>query len=857
MTLINSPTRVPGRQFSYVPADQAGLIFHFSYLISHSKRIFSLLALLVMVSISIPVISQVNPQNLSNVRVDELSDDQIRAFMRQAEANGMGDAQLEQIAQARGMRPEEIQKLRARVNKLKQKDKKQTTGEDPNKTNSVGRELNYDQDSIARQKDPETEAEKALLELRSKIFGADLFRNSNLTFEPNLNMATPKNYVIGPNDELLIDIFGNSEVSYNLKVSPEGNINIESVGVIPVAGLTIEAATSRIRSRMATVYGGLRNGSTSLNIAIGNIRSIKVILTGEVVKPGTYTLPSLANVFNALYSSGGPTEKGSFRAIELIRGDKKIAVLDIYDFLMKGEMANNIRLQDQDIIRIPIYKSRIEIVGEVNRPGIFELLNEESFSDLLKFSGDFTENAFKARVKVLKNTDTERKIGDITSGQFPSYKPETGDKYFVDRVLERFANRVTIGGAVFRPGQFELEPGLKLSDLIKKAEGVKEDAFMQRGYITRLKADNQTELISFDVAGIINGTSTDILLLREDIINISSIFDLKEEYKVSIDGEVRQPGSFDFAENMTLEGLVIKAGGFKEGASVSRVEIARRVKNSNILSESAVTAQIFQINIDKDLKFSGTPFVLQPFDIVSVRSATGYEVQKQIKIQGEVLYPGTYTILTKDERISDIIKRAGGLTALAYTPGASLKRPGLQDTDSATLANEKRNQLLRLQASVGDSTNLGDRLDEVVKNIKVGINLEKILATPRSNYDLIMQEGDIINVPKQLQTIKVSGEVLSPVTMIFEKGKGFKGYISQSGGFSDRSLKRRSYILYANGSVKSTRKIIFFNNYPSVDPGAEIFVPKKVNKKPTSAAELIGIGTGLASLAIIILNLVK
>lgn len=825
----------------------------------NTRKLFNLISLLLFIGISQPVLAQVNPQNLSNVRVDELSDAQVRAFIQQAEANGMGDAQLEQIAQARGMRPEEIRKLRERVNKLKEQDKRGANQTNPNipQPRNTGRDLNYAQDTIQQEKDPETEAEKALAELRSKIFGADLFRNSNLTFEPNLNMATPKNYVIGPNDEILIDIYGNSEASYNLKVSPEGSINVEYVGVIPVAGLTIEAATSRIRSRMASVYPGLRSGNTNLNIAIGNIRSIKVILTGEVVKPGTYTLPSLANVFNALYSSGGPTENGSFRAIELIRGGKRIAVLDIYDFLMKGEMSNNLRLQDQDIIRVPVYQSRIEIVGEVKRPGIFELLNGEAFADLLRFSGDFTENAFKARIKVLKNTDTERKIADITKEQFTTYKPVTGDKFFVDRVLERFANRVSIQGAVFRPGQYELSPGLTLSSLIKKAEGVKEDAFMQRGYITRLKADNQTEIVSFDVAGILNGTLPDIPLFREDIISISSIFDLKEEYKITINGEVRQPGSFDFAENMTLEELVLKAGGFKEGASVNRIEISRRVRNSNILSQSAITAEIFQVDIDKNLKLLGTSFVLQPFDIVSVRSATGYEVQRQVKIQGEVLYPGTYTILKKDERISDLIKRAGGLTALAYSQGASLKRPGVPDTDSVAIAREKVETLKRLQSSVTDSANFIKNLEEVVENINVGISLDKILSYPGSGYDLIIEEGDIINVPKQLQTIKVSGEVLSPVTIIYEKGKGFKGYISESGGFSDRSLKRRAYILYANGSVKSTRKIVFFNDYPRVDPGAEIFVPRKVEGKKVSAAEIVGISSGLASLAVIILNLVR
>lgn len=824
------------------------------------------MALLICIGFCIPVFAQVNPQNLSNIRVDELSDDQIRSMMRQVEASGLGDAQLEQIAQARGMRPEEIQKLRQRVEKIKKADGNNKSQSDPNKVlpkpGSRGRELNYDQDSLAKQNDPETEAEKALLELRSKIFGADLFKNSNLTFEPNLNMATPQNYVIGPADELLIDIYGNSEASYNLNVSPEGNINIEYVGVIPVGGLTIEAATSRIRSRMSTVYSGLRSGNTRLNIAVGNIRSIKVILTGEIQKPGTYTLPSLATVFNALYSSGGPSENGSFRAVELIRGGKVVAKLDIYDFLLKGEMNTNLRLQDQDIVRVPVYKSRMEIVGEVKRPGIFELLAGESFNDLLRFSGDFTENAFKARVKVLKNTDTERKIADISSEQFSAYNPSTGDKFFIDRVLERFANRVSIEGAVFRPGQYELEPGLNLSQLIKKAEGIKEDAFMQRGYITRLRPDNQTQVISFDLAGIINGTTADISLLREDIISISSIFDLKEEYKVTIDGEVRQPGSFDFAENMTLEALILQAGGFKEGATAQRIEVSRRVKNSNLTSPSAIIATVFQVNIDKDLDFSNPKFELQPFDIISVRSSIGYEVQRQVKIEGEVLYPGMYTIINKDERVSDLVQRAGGLTALAYAKGASLKREGPAKTsgknaiDQAEEESNRLAKLQRLQETVKDSVDI-EQQQEILKNVYVGINLDKILESPGTKLDLSLEEGDILRVPKQLQTVKVNGEVLYPVTTIYNQNRGFKYYISQGGGFSNKSLKRRSYVIYANGSVKSTNKIFFFNNYPGVEPGAELFVPKKDTTQKLSAQELLGITTGIASLGAIILGILN
>lgn len=829
-----------------------------------SKIFFSFLIVIAYGSMA-PVVAQVNPQNLSNIRVDELNDDQIRAFLRQVEASGLGESQLEQIAQARGMRAEEIRKLRERVNKLKEKEKSSSANNDPNKPvvdRSSGRQTSFPNDTITRQKDPETEAEKALLELRSKIFGADLFRNTNLTFEPNLNLATPQNYVIGTGDEILIDITGNSEASYSLKVSPEGNINVEYVGVIPVNGLTVEAATARIRSRMSTVYSGLRSGNTRLNVAIGNIRSIKVILAGEVQRPGTYTLPSLATAFNALYSSGGPTENGSFRSIEIIRGGRVVSTLDIYDFLVNGVMKNNMGLRDQDIIRVPVYKSRIEIVGEVKRPGIFELLPGEEFSDLLRFAGDFTEEAYRARVKVLKNTDIERSIADVSSSQFDSYKPASGDKYFVDRVLERFANRVSIEGAVFRPGQYELSPGLTLKQLIQKAEGLQEDAFLSRGYITRLRSDNQTQVLSFSVSAILDGSQADIPLMREDVVNIASIFDLREEYNVSVNGEVRQPGTFDYSEGLTLEELIIMAGGFTEGATAKRVEISRRIKNSNLTSASAVTSQVFQIDISRELDYSTTRFELQPFDIVSVRSSIGYEIQRQVKVEGEVLYPGVYTITNKDERVSDLVKRAGGLTALGYAKGASLKREGPAKASGKNAIDEQEEEqnklakLQRLQQTEKDSLDISQQ-QEMLKNVYVGIELEKILTSPGSKYDLTLEEGDILRIPKQLQTVKVNGEVLYPVTTVFNDNRGFRYYISQGGGFSNKSKKRRSYVIYANGSVKSTTKFLVFNNYPKLEPGAEIFVPQKDTGQKLSAQELLGITTGIASLGAIILGIIN
>lgn len=812
---------------------------------------------------SMPVLAQkVNPQNLSSVRVDELSDAQVRQFMAQVEALGLSDAQLEQVAQSRGMSATEIQKLRRRVDRLKNSADR---GKGDDYSLSSGKSDNSSQnllDTLSR-RDSLSLADQVLEQLRSKIFGADLFKTSGLTFEPNLRLATPRNYVIGPDDEMLIDIYGYSEASYKLTVSPEGTINIPYVGVVPVSGMTIESATSRIRSRLSTIYSGLRTGNTSVSVAIGNIRSVKVVLTGEVVKPGTYSLPSVATVFNALYSSGGPTQNGSFRQIEVIRGGRRIATLDVYDFLLTGELKNNVRLQDQDVIRIPTYRKRVEIVGEVKRPGIFEMVNGEDLSDLLRFAGDFTERAYQARVKVLKNTATERKISDVTSAEFATYQPSTGDKYFVDEILDRFENRVTIEGAVFRPGQFEMEPGLTVGSLIRKAEGLREDAFQNRGYITRLKDDLQTELVSFDIAKVLSGQAADIPLKREDIVVISSIFDLKEEYTVRVEGEVQQPGKLEYAEGMNLEDAIIQAGGFKEGATSQRVEVSRRVKNSNALSTSAQVAEVFQIDANQDLKTATAGFVLQPFDIVAVRPSAGYEVQKQVRVEGEVLYPGVYTITKKDERISDILKRAGGFTAWAYAEGASLKRSG-SPKDSVEMKMEFEKYLVKRLSDQKETDNasknrVSSGRDTIVvkpefeaeRNEFVGIDLPMILKQPGSKADIFLEEGDVLNIPKQLQTVKVSGEVLSPVTVVYSKNKSFKQYVANAGGFSEKAKRKRSYIKYANGAVKSTKKVFFFSFHPRVKPGSEIVVPEGPGKRPFNVSEWVGVTSSLVTLLLL------
>ncbi|TDQ09903.1 SLBB domain-containing protein [Pedobacter metabolipauper] len=827
--------------------------------------------------------------NYADAKVDDLTDAQIRQMMDRAESIGYSDAQLEQLAAAQGMKAAEVLKLRQRVEKIRKQD---GTSKDNSKTGSAsqntrttaveqdrsrgytGRDQqqdttrrtnnqNLDPDKKALEEEKKKEIERIFEGIKPKIFGEDLFKKENMTFEPNFRMATPKSYVIGPDDELLIDLTGDNEGEYKAKVSPDGNIRVEYVGLIAVSGLTIENATAKIKNIMSRTYPGLKNGRNDLSVTLGNIRSIKIIVVGEVVKPGTYTVPSLYTVFNVMDESGGPNKNGSYRKIQVIRNNKIVSTLDIYDFLLNGIQKNNIGLRDQDVINVPVYESRVEMSGEVKRPALFEVLSTENFSDLVRFAGGFTNSAYSAQVKVLQNTGKERKITDVFAADYSKFTPANGDKYVIEPILDRFENRVEITGAVFRPGQYELDKGLTLKQLITKAEGLTEDAFLNRAYISRLNADNSPAMLSFDVAKIIAGTEPDIILQREDKITISSIFDLRDEYKVTIQGEVRYPGTFEYADNMNLEALIQIAGGFKEGATPSRIEISRRIKNSDATSASALTAEVFTVKVDQELRILQSGFVLKPFDIVSIRSSETYQVQRQIKVEGEVLYPGTYTITKKDERISDIIVRAGGLSPLAYADGASLKRTGgraAKVADSLEKAQEEREKLVNLrrlkQSGAKDTTSIEQDI-QILRSDLVGIDLVRILKKPLSRQDLIVEDGDVIRVPKELQTVRVTGEVLKPNSIVYLKGKSFRNYIDGAGGFSYNAYKKGANIVYSNGSVAAAKKFLFFNNYPQVKPGAEIFVPKRAEREGMTTQAIVGITTGIASLAAIVLSLFR
>ena len=866
------------------------------------KKILAVLLFVCSIFIFQTAIAQTN---YSDVKVDDLTDAQVRQLMQRAESVGYNDAQLGQMASAQGMQPAEVQKLELRVQKLKKQDS--DSGKTSNKINENDSEYsdtqNFNESSqrtynqgkgsdttknkrINLNEKSKKEMKDAFGNLIPKIFGAELFKNDDISFEPNLRLATPKSYIIGPDDQLLIDLTGDNEANYKLPVSPEGTIRLQYVGLISVGGLSIEQATSKIRTAMSKTYAGLRSGRTNVSITIGNIRSIKITLLGEVVRPGSYTLSSLSTVFNALNASGGPSENGSFRKIQVIRNNKIVSTIDVYNFLLNGIQDGNIRLQDQDVINIPVYQTRVEMSGEVKRPALYEVLNPETLEDVIKFAGGFSNKAYTAKIKVLQNTNKERRIIDVSADNFIKYNPLNGDKYIVETILDRFANRVEINGAVFRPGQYELEIGLTLKQLILKADGVKEDAFLSRGYISRLNADNSLALQSFDVDKILKGTAQDIPLQREDKVTISSIFDLRDEYKVDIKGEVRAPGTFDYAEGMNVQSLIQMAGGFKEGATPNRIEIARRIKNGDANSLSAKTADVININISGDLKLQDSTVILQPFDIVSVRVAEGYNIQQQVKVEGEVLFPGIYTVTRKDERISDIIKRAGGLTVLSFAEGASLKRPGpdviiekdsldrfgnitkvkhrvsASDADKASNKEEmqKLANLKRLQASNDNKpTDTAQLISEakILGSDLVGIDLKNIIKKPGSRYDLLLEDGDIISVPKQLQTVKVTGEVLRPINIVYNRNRSMKDYINGAGGFTYNANKGGAYIQYANGSVDANRKFIIFNNYPKVKPGAEIFVPKRAARIPLGIAGIVGISSALATVAAVLISVLR
>ncbi|HEY9257668.1 SLBB domain-containing protein [Chitinophaga sp.] len=804
--------------------------------------------------IGLCVMAQVpSPAQIRQVNVDNLSDDQIRHIVAEMKQNNMTMADIDSYAEQKGVPPAEAEKLKSRIMMMgldKTLDKKKNSETFQQDNQYSGRSFN---DSDTSRVDLFRQGSDPSDVKRKKIFGADLFSNKNLTFEPNLRIPTPSNYRLAANDQIMIDVYGYSEVQYKLTVTEEGYIRIPNVGPVYVNGLTMEEAKTRITKQLSAIYSTISTGKTFVQTSLGDIRSIRVLMIGEIQRPGTYTLPSLASVANALYVSGGPDDNGSFRSIQVIRNGQVISTFDLYDFLTKGDLSNNIILQDQDIVKVNPYKTRVELIGEVKRPAIFEAKDNETLQSIIDYAGGYTDGSFKDNITGYRINNKEREVINVMADQIATFKLKSGDQFFVDSILNRFSNRVTISGAVFHPGNYGLEQGMTILDLIKKADGVREEASLNRGIIRRLQEDFTPAIISFNVQDVINGKSV-IAIKKEDSVIVFSKRDLRQQFSVAIGGEVNRPGLFPYADSMRLEDLVLLAGGLKDAASVKHVELSRRIRKGDFNNKDSSKAIIKQFDISADLNsISDEQILLEPFDEIVIRKLPGYSEQANILVDGEVVYPGQYTIVNKGEHISDLIARAGGLKAEAFPEGAVLLRKTYINSADSALLDSK---LSLFYSKLEDSSSVASVRSMMERKYQLlGINLADILKKHGSKYDILLEEGDVLKIPKRLQTVQLLGEIYFPKKIRYDNSYAFRDYIRGAGGFTSSALKRRSYIVYPNGDVKSTRKIFFFNKYPKVKPGAEVYVPSKREKKGITGQELVGLSTGIASIALIIVTI--
>lgn len=798
--------------------------------------------------LSLPLLAQDVGIDFQNIKVDQLSDAQISQLYQRMQERGLSISEVEQLALTRGMDPAEVSKLRRRINEVRSSSgsSTQASANERGRTQQGQPQGQLPPGMIPPYDSVKVDTVDTLLNKQiqdsSTVFGADIFANKYLTFEPSVNIPTPANYVLGPGDEIVIDIWGASENTYQLPISPEGAVNISNLGPVYLNGMTIEEARERLTNKLSEIYSGLKgeNKNTFVQISLGDVRSIKVNLVGEVNVPGTYTLSSLSTVFNALYAAGGPNEDGTYRSIKILRDGSVFKEVDLYDFLINGDLGSNITLRDQDIIKVDPYVNRIQVKGEFKQVGLFETLEGETFEDLLSYAGGFNQYAYTKRVKVERNTDTEKRVLDISYPDQANTVLQSGDIITAQRVLDRYENRIEIEGPVFRPGIYQLEENPTLLTLINNAEGLMGDAFMERAIIYRTQPDYTIEAIPVNLNDLYaDSASHDIELIKDDRIKISSIFDLREFRTVRISGSVLSPGSYPFVDNSSLKDLIFEADGFRDEAAPYNIEIARRIEDDRSGTIHNEIAEIITVNIENGLTYSDEldEIELKPFDQVFVRKSPSYETQQTVKISGEVLFPGEYAIPSRDFRLVDLINKSGGLTEFAYAKGASLTRDIEDEVDQR-------------EVNLADSV-----LDQRVRSLsKVGIRLQDALNNQNSSYNLLLQPGDEINIPKRLETVQVRGEVLYPINVRFENSKSFKSYVGSAGGFTEQANTKRAYVVYANGEVDRTKKFLFFKNYPDVEPGSTVIIPPKEEKQRLSTAERVTVLSTIVSLAAIVTN---
>lgn len=764
----------------------------------------------------------------------QMSDDAVVEYVKDGIANGRSQNEMAMELAAKGVTREQVERIRnaSQAGVL--------TG---NAARTAGEQERARRMNDGMMETPAVKVNDVLEDVTepeaTPVFGRNIFTNDNLTFAPSTNLPTPEDYRLGPGDEVIIDIWGNNQATIRQTISPDGTINIPDIGLVSLNGMTIRQADSYMKRKLGQIYSvDGEDAKSEIKLTLGNIRTIQVNLMGEVAVPGTYYLSSLSNLYHALYRAGGVSDLGSLRDIQLVRKGKKVASVDVYDFIMNGKTPDNINLEEGDIIVVPAYARLVEVAGNVKRPMTYELRDGETVASLLDYAGGFSGNAYKENVRVVRQNGKEYQVYTVDAPDYASFVLEDGDELTVGQILDRYANRIEVKGAVYRPGIYQLGNGVStVSQLIAKADGLKGDAFTNRALIHREREDLTLEVISVDVKGILNGTAADIELQKNDILYIPSIHDLSDIGDITVEGEVARPGAFVFADNTTLEDAIMMAGGLLESASTVKIDVTRRIKDASSTSQSENIAEVFTFSFKDGYVLDGEPgFVLQPYDYIYVRKSPSYTEQISVEVRGEVVFPGTYNISRRTERLSDVITKAGGINQWAYVKGARLSRK-MDEEEKARLQST-----LEVMDSAKDSIDVSTLA--TAERYFVGIDMEAALANPGSDVDLVLREGDVLIVPQYNNTVKISGNVLYPNTVTYRPDMTVSDYVIMAGGYGFRSKKNKAYIIYMNGTVSRARRY----SIGVVEPGCEIVVPKKRERKG-ALQEVLGVATTASSLA--------
>lgn len=778
-----------------------------------------------------------------------MTDQQVLEYVKQGMSEGKDQRQMATELARRGVTREQAERVKKLYEQEQGVSTSKMSGTEQNEARL--REATQEESTTSVLENPQPDSRELAQE--NQVFGRNIFNTRNLTFEPSVNLATPPNYRLGPGDEVIIDIWGTSQNTIRQQISPDGTINIEKIGPVSLSGMTVSEANEYLKRVLGKTYSGLDalDGTLEIRLTLGNARTIQINVMGEVIQPGTYALSSFSTVFHALYRAGGVNEIGSLRNVQVTRNGKTVAKVDVYDFIMKGKTQDDIRLQEGDVIIVPAYEALVQISGNVKRPMKFEMKKNETLATLINYAGGFSADAYTRSLRVVRQNGEEYEINTVKEIDYSAYPMRNGDVVTAEAILNRFTNKLEVRGAVYRPGIYQLNGEINtVRALVNEAKGLMGDAFTNRAVLQREREDLTTEIISVDVRSIMAGTSPDIPLQKNDILYIPSIHDLEDRGDVAIFGEVAKPDSYSYSDNMTLEDLIIRAGGLRESASTVRVDVSRRIKDPKSTHSTDSIGQMFTFALKDGFVIDGEQgFTLQPYDQVFVRRSPGYQAQQNVQVTGEVIFGGTYAMTTTEERLSDLVKKAGGATPKAYLHGAKLIR----------VANDEEKKRMRdvinlMNRQFGEAMmdSLGIRVEDT---FTVGIDLEKAMAKPGSEYDLVLREGDVLSVPKLNNTVKVNGAVMMPNTVGYLSDKNANYYLDQAGGYALNAKKSKKFVIYMNGQVARIKG----RSKDKIEPGCEIIVPSKKNKR-VNVGEILGYASSFGSLATMfatISNLIK